>query len=230
MTRKLARFTTMVPLFLFVFGCSSGGPHTPPRLEEGLTGEQPDRIVVTRAKMVHLVLFEPGVDEPDGEQIASLNEFLSSAAASRSGQVLIERSAEVGDDNRSAILAGALAEKGLRPVVRLAAVPQGELRLTIDRYSASVPECPNWSKAPGNDLSNTLPSDFGCATATDLAATIVDPGDLIRGRDLQGAFGDPAVAAVQRYRTGKTTVVERESVSAASSSASAKPPGAGANP
>ena len=77
----------------------------------------------------------------------------------------------------------------------------------IERYVAAAPNCPNWSKAPGNDFDNTMHSDFGCSTASNLAAMVADPHDLVVGRNMGPAVGDAAVAGVHRYRTGKTLPV-----------------------
>ncbi|HEX9489010.1 MAG TPA: CpaD family pilus assembly lipoprotein, partial [Stellaceae bacterium] len=65
------------------------------------------------------------------------------------------------------------------------------------------PDCPNWSKPASGDHSNTLPSNFGCADATNLGLMVADPRDLVLGRSLGPPRGDPALYGYSRYRTGK---------------------------
>ena len=200
-------------------GCATEVTTAPSTLVEGRAGEIRNRPVVSVSTLTHAVRFRDGANEPDPLAISELNDFLVSADASRGAAVLIERSANSHDDDRVAILLGALSRKGLRPTVRVAAVPAGTIRLTIERYVASAPDCPNWSKTPGNDFGNTLPSDFGCATAADLAAMINDPRDLVAGRDASPAAGDAAIAPLQRYRTGRVPPLSADGVGAPSAHA-----------
>ena len=73
----------------------------------------------------------------------------------------------------------------------------------VDRYVVTPPACPNWTKSPISDHDNEPASNFGCATATDLALMIDDPRDLETGRTLDPATGEPAIDPVTRYRAGK---------------------------
>jgi pilus assembly protein CpaD len=70
------------------------------------------------------------------------------------------------------------------------------------RYLVTLPPCPNWSKPPGGDLTNSLPSNFGCATTNNLALMVASPADLVSGRKLGLADGREASAAVQRVEDG----------------------------
>ena len=190
---------------VWLTACAGGQDASRLNHEQATNGEAVNHLVVTISKITHVVHFSPGSKEPDSLQMSELIDFMYRGGASRGDAVLIERSANPEDDDRATILSGALEEQGLRPSVRVAALPTGELRLTIESYAASAPACPDWSKPPGSDLANTLPSDFGCATDANLAAMVADPRDLIEGRKLSPASGDPAIAGLQRYRTGKVT-------------------------
>jgi pilus assembly protein CpaD len=67
------------------------------------------------------------------------------------------------------------------------------------------PNCPDWTKpAYGAGHSNAMPSNYGCADVTNLGLMIADPRDLVIGRTLGPAEGNPATAAVLRYRECKT--------------------------
>jgi pilus assembly protein CpaD len=68
-----------------------------------------------------------------------------------------------------------------------------------ERYLVTLPTCPNWSKFPAVRYANTFPSNFGCATAVNLGMIIASPADLVEGRSLAMADGQPAAAAVNRY-------------------------------
>jgi pilus assembly protein CpaD len=63
----------------------------------------------------------------------------------------------------------------------------------VSAAGATVPNCPNWSD---KDLpeSEGQSSNYGCATALNLAAMIADPNDLIRGRTDTTTGADPSIA------------------------------------
>jgi pilus assembly protein CpaD len=69
----------------------------------------------------------------------------------------------------------------------------------------TLPACPNWSKPSQPDFANAPSSNFGCSTETNLGLMVANPTDLAAARTLNGAAGQPAVAAVQRYMTDKVT-------------------------
>jgi pilus assembly protein CpaD len=168
--------------------------------------ESPNPIQATRVSLTHTVHFAPGAGGLDPQETAALADFLAQSDAAAASSVLVLSASAASGDGRVQRLADALARQGFRPQVKPAMdAPVDAVRLEVERYEASVPNCPNWSKPPGNDFANTLHSDFGCATATNLAAMVADPRDLVVGRTLGPAEGDPAVAALERYRAGKTT-------------------------
>jgi pilus assembly protein CpaD len=186
-----------------------GGCAAPKPMETGPTSEAPNPIRVSHVTSAFTVGYAPGAATPDAKETAALNAFLAQAEASIGDTVVIARpesahgATSVIEDKRAARMVTALTRQGLKPRVTAAAtVAEGEMTLTLDRYIALPPDCPNWSKAPGNDFANTLHSDFGCSTATNLAAMVDRPRDLIEGREMAGAVGDPALAAMHRYRGG----------------------------
>jgi pilus assembly protein CpaD len=84
----------------------------------------------------------------------------------------------------------------------LAGVPRNRALIAVGRDMVTLPPCPNWSKASGADFTNTSPSNFGCATTSNLALMVASPGDLVGGRELGPADGRLAAAAMQRYVNG----------------------------
>jgi len=80
-------------------------------------------------------------------------------------------------------------------------VPQGMIRVVVARTQASVPGCPNWSKASTPNFDNAAMSNFGCGVNSNLAAMVANPQDLVSGREGSGV-GDTITAskAVEQYR------------------------------
>jgi len=88
----------------------------------------------------------------------------------------------------------------------LAGMPANLAIVEVGRYLVTLPPCPNWSKDPAADFTNSPPSNFGCATTINIGRMAASPSDLVGGNPLGPAAGQPAVAAVQRYLTDKVTV------------------------
>ena len=85
----------------------------------------------------------------------------------------------------------------------LETVPANHAILGIGRYTVTLPPCPNWSSPPSAEYTNAHNSNWGCAAATNLGLMVASPADLVSGRTLAPADGQPAVAAVQRYMTDR---------------------------
>ena len=94
-----------------------------------------------------------------------------------------------------------LAE-GSAPAGALMSSPGG-VTLTVGRYVVVPPNCPDWRKPSGFDPNNTVSSNFGCATETNLGLMVADPRDLVVGRSIGPGEGGRAAASVARYRSGK---------------------------
>jgi pilus assembly protein CpaD len=80
-------------------------------------------------------------------------------------------------------------------------VPQNMVRVVVTRTTASVPGCPNWSKASTPNFDDASMSNFGCGVNSNLAAMVANPQDLVSGREGSGV-GDSVTAskAVEQYR------------------------------
>ena len=85
-------------------------------------------------------------------------------------------------------------------------VPQGMVRVVVARSTASVPACPNWSKASTPNFDNASMSNFGCGVNSNMAAMIANPQDLVSGREGSGV-GDTITSskAVEQYRKAVPT-------------------------
>ena len=74
----------------------------------------------------------------------------------------------------------------------------------VSAIGATVPGCPDWRD---KDLpaSEGQSSNYGCATATNLAAMVADPNDLLRGRSTDGSDPARTVRALKAWREGGQT-------------------------
>ncbi|RJF85412.1 CpaD family pilus assembly protein [Sphingomonas cavernae] len=132
------------------------------------------------------------IDDPSGLASSGARETVAAVAA-RSGMLLEE---------------GAPVTSGQ--------VAPGSIRVVVSRMTASVPECPDWSRPSQPEYEASTMSNFGCASAKNLAAMIADPEDLLHGRNGQGGSdAHTATKAVKAFRdrvlTGVTEVKQESS-------------------
>ncbi|RIA37587.1 pilus assembly protein CpaD [Hephaestia caeni] len=80
------------------------------------------------------------------------------------------------------------------------------LRVVVTRMSASVPNCPDFSREGNHEFQGSMTSNFGCAVNSNLAAMVARPQDLVRGQPGAPSV-DPATAtkAIQTFRAAKPT-------------------------
>ncbi len=98
--------------------------------------------------------------------------------------------------------------------------------IATGRYLVTLPPCPNWSKTASISFTNTLDSNFGCATAVDLGRMVASPADLAEGRPVGPVDAIPAAAAVQRYQGDKVVLPAAVAIGPIAPSATAAPTGA----
>jgi pilus assembly protein CpaD len=104
-----------------------------------------------------------------------------------------------------------------RAPVTMGQIAPGTVRVVITRMTAGVPGCPDHSREYQPDFSASTTSNYGCATNSNLAAMVADPGDLVRG--VPGApTSDPATSgkAIRALRDatpsgGGGTIVKSDS-------------------
>jgi|GEM_PF-758361 len=80
---------------------------------------------------------------------------------------------------------------------------EGDIAVTARHIRAKATGCPDWRRANLMDLSEVSSSNFGCATADNLARMIADPRELAVGRALAPAPGTTAAGGVARYNADK---------------------------
>jgi pilus assembly protein CpaD len=88
------------------------------------------------------------------------------------------------------------------PAKAAAAAGNDVMMVKIGRYIVTGPNCPDWTKPESDDFSNTAPSNYGCATLTNLGMMVANPADLVRGATMGPADGDYAAGGVAAYHAG----------------------------
>jgi pilus assembly protein CpaD len=90
--------------------------------------------------------------------------------------------------------------------VTVGQIAPGTVRVVVTRMTASVPNCPDYSRVYTPDWSQSTSSNYGCAINSNLAAMVADPADLVRG--VSGStLTDPATGAkaINALRGAKPT-------------------------
>jgi type IV pilus biogenesis protein CpaD/CtpE len=95
----------------------------------------------------------------------------------------------------------------IRPADRVAIAAAGPPGLAGRRAAAISSELLRYgivaSTLTLDVFTNAFSSYYGCANATNLGLMVASPADLVSGRTLAPADGQPAVAAVERYMTDR---------------------------
>ena len=110
------------------------------------------------------------------------------------------------EDGVAAVVAryGMLIAHDAAPVTAGHPAP-GTLRIVVSRASAHVDGCPDWHHTNAEYAGGSA-SNYGCATATNLAAMIANPEDLVVGQEgNRTADANLSVKAIKAYRDAATT-------------------------
>ena len=165
----------------------------------------PGALVVAGASLVGLDRLEPAQRYLDealrvAPESATVHLALGAAhdAARRLGAPSGDRHQAVREVEMALIYIGVQADRiGLEPMGE--GVSDGDVAVTVRHITAHAAGCPDWSRANLIDLSELNSSNFGCATADNLARMVADPRDLSVGRPTAPASGPHAAGAVARY-------------------------------
>lgn len=174
---------------------------------------------VNLMRYAHAVRFEPGSAHLEGKERIRLDDFLAKIQAGPTDTIRVVSPG--GDDSlatrRRETVMAYLVLRFVEPQ-RGTVVPGGAMEDTdsvsvvIQRYSVTLPACPDWSGNPAHTWNNTVGSNWGCATAVNLGLMVDDPADIATGRVPGPMDGEAAVLAIQRYRAGKTRPLNPEDV------------------
>jgi type IV pilus biogenesis protein CpaD/CtpE len=186
-----------------------------------------NKLSIDRTASSFDVRFAPGSDRLLPADAARLRRLAAAGAIAPEDRINIATSGEASlGDARSAAVSSELLRYGIVVTGRLAAAaPPDRAVVAVSRTLVRLPDCPNWSKPSGTtDFTNSVASNFGCATVTNLGRMVAHPTDLARGEPLGLAQGGPAIAAVGRYQADKVPLPPPESRDVSTSTAAATPP------
>lgn len=80
--------------------------------------------------------------------------------------------------------------------------------VSFTRYQASEVECVPWTQIdPRKTAKNSTTVNFGCATHSNIAAMLADPGDLLGERELGKDDASRAQVGIDKYRKGELPAV-----------------------
>ena len=211
-------------LSLALAGC------TPP-ISEWSDTEASKQIRVDYVRLQHDTAFTPGSADLAAGEADSLGAFLDQAEVAGGDHLFFQPAS---DDKLAAARIGKLTGELVRRGIGATTLPPSgtavaadHMMVVVERYVVTPPDCPNWSKAPTGEHSNALPSNFGCADATNLSLMVDDPRDLLIGRPLGPRIGDPALNGYARFRNGKPDKPDTTMTSGSFSSSGSASAGSG---
>lgn len=193
MTNKLS--------FLLLASAALAGCQVHRGIDEPAQGIVPvNEPVVTRADYVFDAVAPGGGLDPT--EAARLDGWFRGLELGYGDRITIDGPSAASAEADVARVAGryGLLVGGSAPVTA-GAIPPGAVRVVVSRSRASVPGCPNWSRASNPNFNNELMSNYGCAVNGNFAAMVADPADLVSGRsDQPGSNAFAGVKAITMYR------------------------------
>jgi pilus assembly protein CpaD len=215
-------------MLLVIAGCAEGTGYVPAAL--------PKELRVETVEHRHTVHFETDRSAIVPSEAKNLAAFLAGVDPRQRGGIVVEGHADARASDaynlrlsgrRADTVAAFVRDRGFDEVEayvvafgeRAPAAPNDtaeglalnrRVEVTIQRYVAVPPECPDWSKQSGFDPYNLPMSNIGCATATNLAQMVADPADLVQGRSLGPADATREAEAIVRYRTDEVKQLRQE--------------------
>src|SRR5580658_74618 len=204
------------------FGLALAGC-TPPTSEWSDVQAQ-KKLHIDFVRMEPPAAFAPGTAELAPGEVVELVSFLEQSQVDGDDHLYLQ--ATVDDSlaaQRIASLTRQLSPRGIGASILPASakdVPADHMLVVLERYVVTPPNCPDWTKpAYGAQHSNAMPSNWSCADTTNLGLMVADPRDLVVGRTLGPAEGNPATAGILRYRECKTKPISSVTASTAYSAA-----------
>ena len=198
--KNLTKFTRMPHVLAAVAALALAA--CTPTLTEWTVSESPKNIDVQRlSSSLDLAVAGASLNADQADQ---LDRFLS-----RQGNLFNLRVTVASQANNDGLGAveNFLIDRGVRPshIARAAGSSSapGTVEIVTEHYVSAPPSCPDWSHSNILDNANSNSSNYGCATASNLAHMVADPRDLVVGRSLAPAPGSAAAAAVGRYNAGE---------------------------
>jgi pilus assembly protein CpaD len=192
---KIRRYPIVLPLMLGLAAC----------VAEYSKSEAPDTLRVDGAESRRELAFVAGSAALTPGELRKLDGWVLSGSIRPADRVEVAAAGPPGlAGQRAAAISRELLRYGIvTQTLALDAVPANHVIVEVGRYTVTLPTCPNWSQSQSADFTNAFTSNYGCANTTNLGLMVASPADLVSGRTLAPADGQPAVNAVQRYMTDR---------------------------
>ena len=188
---KIRLYPIAVPLLLGLAAC----------VTEYSKSEAPAALQVDGAESRVEIAFAGGSDRLAPGEARRLDGLVLAGNIRPADRVAIAAAGPPGlAERRAAAISSELLRYGIvASTLALDTVPANRAIVSVGRYTVTLPACPNWSQSLSYEFTNAFSSNYGCANTTNLGLMVASPADLVSGRTLAPADGQPAVAAVERY-------------------------------
>jgi pilus assembly protein CpaD len=192
---KIRRYPIVASLIVALAGCAT----------DYSKSEAPNNLRVDGSESRVEVAFAPGSARLAAGEAARLDRLVATGIIRPADRVTIAAAGppRLADQRADAVSRALLAYGIVAEALPLDPAPANHAVIGIGRYTVTLPPCPNWSSPPTAEYTNAHNSNWGCAAATNLGLMVANPADLVSGRTLAPADGQPAVNAVQRYMTDR---------------------------
>jgi pilus assembly protein CpaD len=122
-----------------------------------------------------------------------------------------EAAVRVGADLRRVLYDQAVAADGVAGgAYDAAGKPAAPIILSFERYEADAVDCPSYgAKNAARSWDNEPMPSFGCSINANIAAMLVDPGDVVAPQPMDAASAQRRGEVFDKYRKGLPTGAER---------------------
>lgn len=217
---KFHPYFAAVGLLLALSACRPGAA-------EYSLSESPKELTLNNASASYAVHFAPGSVRLLPADAARLRSLAASGGLAPSDRVLVAAAGSPAlAERRMQAIADQLHDYRIVPeTLNLASVPPNQAIVESMRYLITYPHCPDWSKPAAGAFTNTSTSNYGCATAMNLARMVASPADLVEGRELSPTNTIMAVNALGRLYSDRVQLSPSVTLNQTLGSSAYSPPG-----
>ena len=206
-TARYPGYWPLVAMALCLAGCAQRAPEPPAIAAQGI----PPKLTIVASDQHHVIYVNPRTGRISTYSRPSFDAFLAQISPGNPEAIHLQLRGPVSAAALAAISDVAVEDGVPRPKILVIPTP----RIPVNRgydvaiqveavvYTVVPPSCPRTSHTTIGDNDNTPSSDYGCATASNQAAEIADPRDLIRGEPLGQTDSAVTSGAIQRLRDDK---------------------------
>ncbi len=195
---KLRFYHAALPAMLALAACQ-------PAVATYTRAEAPSRLTLSPADRRIAVRFVPGSARLAAGQPQRLQRLVFLGAILPQDRVLVAAGGPpwLAAAREAAISRALLPDRIVVHPARFPWVARNQAVISVVRTLVTLPPCPNWSSGTPERFNNQLPSNFGCATTSDLGLMVASPTDLVSGEPLGPADAGPAALSTNLYLANK---------------------------